>query len=765
MPTTPGQEQEQLAAPSATHAPSQEHEDDRHDSGNWYGDDVDADGDPLVGTILSNTYKVLRILGEGGMGRVYEAQHTRIASKKFAIKALHPEYARRKDVLVRFQREVEAAASIHSANVVGVFDVDQTEEGQPFLVSELLEGTELGDHLEEKGAIPIGSAVNIVRQICKALHAAHDAGVIHRDMKPENVFLSGDIHDPVAKVLDFGISRLEGHGDNSLTKTGIIMGTPSYMAPEQAKGSHVDLRADVYAVGTILYQAVTGKIPFDRRDATATLAAVLTEEPERPRAIMPTLPESFELVIQRAMAREPEDRYANMAELDAALAPYEDREMLLSMPDRSARLSAVRLPQASMLDATDHAREIADARPQLLLYSGMAMAMLLFALVTAIGGGVRVFREEDFPVLTGMEAGVSAAILLAALATPTVLLLRNLLKSSWDNTAKVLEALEMIRGPVLAGLAGYGVVAITLRTLETFVLRSPVGIAWPFWDILLPVTGLLCGATALLVRRGAGIKVLGTTALISIGASVVVSVMAVSMFSRTPIELAADEDDHNTRRRTRSSRNKSAPTSTSTGAVTVRANSGREGLPKFATAQLALESLSTNMTRGNWTAAIDALEVFNAMDPNGHKRGPVKKTAANLAVKSCINKSAKICDRMMTLLSKEMAEGGIDVLFELVVTRGGTGATWHAAQLLEQKKILDRGSDALRIAYALRKANSCKKVRAIFADAAKLGDRRAARELKIIGGPRRQCQARGCCIVASDQAIKSTIASINARTP
>lgn len=761
MPNTPGQEE--LAAHAVTAMPDTGPEGDRHDSGNWYGEDYDAEDDPLVGAVLSNTYEVVRILGEGGMGRVYEAQHTRIKTKRFAIKALHPEFARRKEVLVRFQREVEAAASIQSPHVVGVFDVDQTQDGQPFLVSELLEGSELGEYLEQNGAIPIGFAVNVVRQICKALHAAHEKGIIHRDMKPENVFLCGEIHDPVAKVLDFGISRLEGQDGNTLTKTGIIMGTPSYMAPEQAKGLKVDQRVDVYAVGAILYQAVTGKIPFDRSDATATLAAVLTEDPERPRAIMPTIPESVEMVIQRAMAREPEDRYASMAELDAALAPFDEREMMLSIPDKSARLSAVKVTQQSLLDASDHARQIADARPQLLLYSSLGVATILFALFTAISGGVRLFRDDDFPTLSGLEATIMAAILIAALATPAYLVLRNLLRTTWDNTAKVLEAVKLVRDPVLAGLAGYGLVAICLRMLETFVLRTQVGIAWPFWDLLLPLAGMITGATAWMIRRGASIRRLGTTVLMSVGCTLAVAAVVGGAFVRTPVEVAADEED--TERRKRSSKSSSEDegdvdtTETKSAAPSPKARK----LPEFESPLKAWESVSTSMSRGHWSKAIDSLEVFLQMDDEGHQDLNVRKGAEQLAVKACVNKAAEICTRMMTLLSEKMDEGGIDVLFELVVTRGGTGATWHAARLLQQEKVLKRGSEQLRIAHALRVANNCDKVRDLLGDAAKTGDRRAIRELKIISGPRRQCQARGCCMLASSPLIKTTIATIDAR--
>src|SRR5262249_16388634 len=195
---------------------------------------ADADRDELVGKTLSQSYTILRVIGEGGMGRVYEARHTRRPAKPFPIKIVHQEFARQSDVISRFQREAEAAASIRSPHVVDVYDVDRTPDGRPFIVGEFLDGKEFADHLDKTGKMSVPRAVPIVQQICKALMAAHEKGVVHRDMKPENVFLTGDMMRPVAKVIDFGISKLGDAPGTALTKTGMIMGTPQFMSPEQA---------------------------------------------------------------------------------------------------------------------------------------------------------------------------------------------------------------------------------------------------------------------------------------------------------------------------------------------------------------------------------------------------------------------------------------------------------------------------------------------------------------------------------------------------
>ncbi len=220
--------------------------------------------DPFLGKVLGETYEIARLVGEGGMGRVYEARHLRLKDRRFAVKVLHPELARQPDVVARFQREAESASSIAHPNVVDVFDVHKTADGVPYLVGEFLQGEELGDHIKRNGKLPVAQAVAVTRQVCKALAAAHARGIVHRDMKPENVFLVSNDGALSVKVLDFGISK--AGGEANLTRTGMIMGTPSYMAPEQAKGDKVDLRADIYAIGALLYHALTGSRPFDSDD-------------------------------------------------------------------------------------------------------------------------------------------------------------------------------------------------------------------------------------------------------------------------------------------------------------------------------------------------------------------------------------------------------------------------------------------------------------------------------------------------------------------
>lgn len=463
----------------------------------------EAEHDDLVGTMLADTYKVVRVVGEGGMGRVYEAQHKRLPTKRFAIKMLHPEFARQPEVIQRFQREAEAAASIRSPNVVDVYDVDKTADGRPYMVGEFLEGEEFAEYLHRVGRLPAGAAVRIVRQICKALAAAHDKGVVHRDMKPENVYLTGDLSVPVAKVIDFGISKIrdEPGSGPALTKTGMIMGTPAYMSPEQARGERVDHRADIYAVGAILYCALTGKRPFDRGDPTATLTAVLVEDPPRPRSLEPSIPEALELVIQRAMAKSPADRPQTMAELDAELAPFDPGDVLPTELGSGRTGLAIANPTTAT-SLSRQTREISLARPTIVLLSALGIFWALAGVVTLVAALVRLMRGGGVTSnLTGVEAVLLFLGATFALLTPAGLFVRYL-QRVWDNSLKAMNVADNLRRIVLVGLAAYGFGSLLVRFLEAIVLRRAAGVAWPVWDLLMFVIAAAAAVGAHMLVTG-----------------------------------------------------------------------------------------------------------------------------------------------------------------------------------------------------------------------------------------------------------------------
>ncbi len=288
-------------------------------------------GDPLVGTTVAGRYKVLRLLGEGGMGQVYLAEHSAI-EKRMALKVLRAEYAHKGEIVTRFQQEAISASRIKHPNVLDVFDFGQLENGCFYLAMEFLEGNDLADELSRSRVLTAQRALPIALQICRALSAAHAKGVVHRDMKPENVFLQRTADgEEIVKIVDFGIAQLKPSNEEAaaqstkhrrLTRTGMIFGTPEYMAPEQASGKHADQRCDVYAVGIILYELFTGAVPFTGETFLGVLTKQLGDEPPPMRAVFPDLQISGELeaVILHALVKDPAHRYQSMSELSQALA-------------------------------------------------------------------------------------------------------------------------------------------------------------------------------------------------------------------------------------------------------------------------------------------------------------------------------------------------------------------------------------------------------------------------------------------------------------
>jgi serine/threonine-protein kinase len=280
-----------------------------------------------VGRTAGGKYKLVRLLGKGGMGEVYEAQHS-VIGRRFAIKFLHPHLAANSEVVARFQREAQAAGSLENENIAAVVDAGTADDGAPFLVMEYLDGEDLAHLLVRGGPLPVPRAAYIIIQACRGLAAAHGRGIVHRDLKPENLFICkrNDASDLI-KVLDFGIAKLHaGSAGTGLTQTGTTMGTPYYMSLEQARGAkEVDQRTDIYALGVILYEILSGAKPHPGDSYNEILYHVLTQEPAPLDSIRPELPAGLSAVVQKAMAREAGERYPSAADLTAALIPYAGR--------------------------------------------------------------------------------------------------------------------------------------------------------------------------------------------------------------------------------------------------------------------------------------------------------------------------------------------------------------------------------------------------------------------------------------------------------
>ena len=277
-----------------------------------------------TGEIIDGKYRTIRLIGEGGMGAVYEAENIRI-HRKVAIKVLHAGVAETAEAVQRFEREAQAAGRIGSEHIVEVLDLGNLPTGDRYMVMEFMDGDSLSGRIQKKGRLSPAELYPIAHQLLAALDAAHGAGIIHRDLKPDNVYLlrsRSGVADFV-KLLDFGISKfnqLSGDSGFSMTRTGAVMGTPYYMAPEQAKGAkEMDHRVDLYAAGVILYESVTGEVPFNADTFNELLFKIVLEEPRPVQQLAPDIDPGFAAIINKAMAREPAARFQTAKDFQLAL--------------------------------------------------------------------------------------------------------------------------------------------------------------------------------------------------------------------------------------------------------------------------------------------------------------------------------------------------------------------------------------------------------------------------------------------------------------
>ncbi|WP_437283051.1 serine/threonine-protein kinase [Sorangium sp. So ce375] len=275
------------------------------------------------GDVLLGKYRVESVLGRGAMGLVVAARHLAL-DERVAIKVLLPKYVRDPEILQRFLREGRAAVRIRSQHVVRVADVGTLESGAPYMVMDHLEGRDLAAVLAESGRLPVPVAVELVLQVCEALAEAHAQGIVHRDVKPSNLFVTRNADgSPCVKVLDFGISKMTHAEDHALTRVGGVLGSPLYMSPEQLRSaSDVDGRADIYSLGVVLFELLTRRTPFFAQELAQLVYLVTQGEPQRPRALRPDLPEPLEQVILAAIARDRDRRFPTVAELALALVPF-----------------------------------------------------------------------------------------------------------------------------------------------------------------------------------------------------------------------------------------------------------------------------------------------------------------------------------------------------------------------------------------------------------------------------------------------------------
>ncbi|HTB56930.1 MAG TPA: serine/threonine-protein kinase, partial [Polyangia bacterium] len=376
--------------------------------------------DPRIGTTLGGRYHIRRLCGEGAMGRVYEAQHIDIG-RRVAIKVLHARFHHSADLVERFRREARAASKIGHPNIVDVTDSGTTPDGAFYFVMEFLDGINLEDLILRNGPLPVERSLLVAAQIARALEAAHAAEVIHRDLKPANVMLvnRNDEADFV-KVLDFGISKdLDLAAGAALTRPDIAIGTPAYMAPEQAAGKTADALSDVYALGGLLYEMLTATQPCAGEDAMDVLQRKASEDPRPIGELRPELPRDVKKLVMRALARAPGDRHWSMTALKeqilACLMTAEGAPTPARMP--SGSLTTPRLPLGSADTAVAQSVSLPVSVRRVRLRGPAVVGAVLLALFALVA--FRFLREQAAPSPAPVETIAAAVAPPAKPATPT----------------------------------------------------------------------------------------------------------------------------------------------------------------------------------------------------------------------------------------------------------------------------------------------------------------------------------------------------------
>jgi len=345
--------------------------------------------DPLIGSTIDGRYIIEAVIGQGGMGFVYAARHA-IIDKRVAIKVLKKEHSQDASAVERFLVEAKAASKIGHQNIVDITDFGVLPDGHAYFVMEFLDGPTLGKMVHERGNIGPEEAIAITVQVARGLQAAHDKGIIHRDLKPENVFvLERDGQKDVVKIVDFGIAR-DVTTKKRLTLAGMVLGTPEYMSPEQATGQPTDHRVDLYALGCILYEMLTGDVPYKGETPTKTLTMHVFDKPQPPSERRPDLPipASLEKVVLRILEKKPADRYADLREMMAEL----DRvDAELRGPSKPAM--ARRAPTVTQAPATEPNPIVEDEQPPraggrlgLVVAAAAVLLLAVVGMALAVGG-------------------------------------------------------------------------------------------------------------------------------------------------------------------------------------------------------------------------------------------------------------------------------------------------------------------------------------------------------------------------------------------
>lgn len=418
---------------------------DHASSSSW--EDEPSELPVAIGDVLDGKYKVVRVLGKGGMGVVMSAEHVELGHR-IALKFLSRAGAKNAETLARFALEAKAAALMRSEHATRILDIGRLSSGAPYMVLEFLEGMDLGALVKRRGPLPIAESVTYVLEACEAIAEAHSLGIVHRDLKPDNLFLATRPDGTkIVKVLDFGISKFSSPFDDqlgsvpALTTTSAIIGSPIYMSPEQLKSTRdVDYRTDIWSLGVALYELIAGQPPFPWRNMAELSAAILKDAPVPLKTRLANVPPELDRIILRCLEKNPDYRPANIAELAWALAPFgkpeamhsaeRASELLARAPKRALKFSNAELEQRQALE-TQSDQTSAVSRKIIAVPAGVsrpaaasASTKELMALTDSLTG----------PILRGLPIAAIFAVLLL------VIISNRHLRSSFESTTNVSEA-------------------------------------------------------------------------------------------------------------------------------------------------------------------------------------------------------------------------------------------------------------------------------------------------------------------------------------
>jgi eukaryotic-like serine/threonine-protein kinase len=381
--------------------------------------DIEADrslprrNDPYLGCTIDGRYRVEDVLGEGGMGVVYRCTH-KIIGKKVAMKVLRADLARDKELMERFLNEAKSASAIGNPHIIDISDFGELPDGSTYFVMEFLNGVPLSTQVEGGRPLPIPRLLHIARQLAEGLSAAHHAEIVHRDLKPDNIFLVSRSHEKdFVKILDFGIAKVSTSAEGRLTRAGAVFGTPHYMSPEQAAGTPIDHRGDVYSFGVILYELASGKVPFDADNFMGILTQHMYKAPVPIRALVPQpedVPPGLEAIVLKCLSKRPEHRYQTMDEIIADIDKLRQGMIPDAVPEMMARSGGFNVPadyfKKGGMPAPMPATPRIPRRPRTAwpLYAGVA------GVAVAVGAVIAIFVSSASSTATPHAEGAAAPV-------------------------------------------------------------------------------------------------------------------------------------------------------------------------------------------------------------------------------------------------------------------------------------------------------------------------------------------------------------------